>query len=76
MDGEKFPEILHEHSEKLSATFEDGETRESLAVKQKIERRVVWKQDLTILPLLAMCFFFSYVVCHRPTSHPLIDLND
>lgn len=33
-----------------------------LALRKMIERRLVWKQDLTILPLLAISFFFSYVV--------------
>ena len=30
--------------------------------KTKPERRVVLKQDLTIVPLLSMCFFFAYLV--------------
>lgn len=35
---------------------------ESLATRKRIEKRLVWKQDIIMLPLLAMCFFFSYVV--------------
>lgn len=40
----------------------------SLAIRSKVERRLVWKQDLTMLPLLAMCFFFSYVVSDQHQS--------
>jgi hypothetical protein len=38
------------------------EGAESLAARKRIEKRLVWKQDIIMLPLLAMCFFFSYVV--------------
>ena len=57
---EKSLPVLHEHAEK---SITDGATLTSLALKRKVERRLVWKQDLTMLPLLAICFFFSYVVC-------------
>ena len=65
-DHEKSPPALHEHAEK--SVKSDAESPESLAIRRKIERRLVWKQDLTMLPLLAMCFFFSYVVCVPPRA--------
>lgn len=43
-------------------------TDTSLAARKKIERRLVLKQDFTIIPLLALCFFFSYVVSLEPDS--------
>lgn len=60
---EKPVSVLNEHAE---TPLDDLERRPSRSLSQsarrKIERRLVWKQDLTILPLLAICFFFSYVV--------------
>ena len=62
MDNEKSTPVLHEHAEKSINSHEEEESMESLAIRRKVERRLVWKQDLTMLPLLALCFFFSYVV--------------
>lgn len=62
-DDEKTVLGLHEHAEQPGAAGAAAEDPpESLAARRKMERRLVWKQDVTILPLLAMCFFFSYVV--------------
>ncbi len=62
MDNEKPAPFLHEHAEKSVNGHEEDESPQSLAIRRKVERRLVWKQDLTMLPLLAVCFFFSYVV--------------
>ncbi len=62
MDTKKPAPELHEHAEKSISSHEGEEVSESLVIKRKVERRLVWKQDLTMLPLLAICFFFSYVV--------------
>ena len=35
-----------------------------------LERRLVLKQDLVILPLLSLAYFFSYAVCKQQTSVP------
>jgi hypothetical protein len=55
--------VPHQHVEQHSglgaASFENTEL---VATKKKIEKRLVLKQDLTMLPLLGLCFFFSYVV--------------
>jgi hypothetical protein len=59
---EKTSSILHEHDEKCVGDQDYGESSEEVATKRKTERRLVKKQDLTMLPLLAMCFFFGYVV--------------
>lgn len=53
--GEKSLSSLHEHAE---APLDVAVP----AVRGKAERRLVWKQDLIILPLLAFSFFFAYVV--------------
>jgi hypothetical protein len=42
--------------------------------KTKQERRVVLKQDLTIVPLLSMCFFFAYLVNSLPFLLALLSL--
>jgi hypothetical protein len=39
---------------------EEGGTGTAIA-DPKLQRRVLLKQDLTILPILAICYFFSYV---------------
>lgn len=55
--------IPHQHVEQHSGLGDSSlENAESFAIKKNIEKRLVWKQDLTMLPLLGLCFFFSYVV--------------
>jgi hypothetical protein len=61
-DLEKTSSILHEHDEKCLVDQDYGESSEEVTIKRKTERRLVKKQDLTMLPLLAMCFFFGYIV--------------
>lgn len=54
--GEKSVTSLHEHVK------DSLDVAAVPAVRGKAERRLVWKQDLVILPLLAFAFFFAYVV--------------
>jgi hypothetical protein len=37
-------------------------------VRSGLERRLVWKQDLLILPLLALIYFVTYLVRRDPNS--------
>jgi hypothetical protein len=59
---EKLTPVALEHAEDPISCHKDEETLGSSAARRKAERHLVWKQDLTMLPLLAICFFFSYVV--------------
>ena len=47
-----------EEDSKSTGDRNEGDAR----VRSKEERRVVLKQDLVILPLLALSFFFAYLV--------------
>ncbi|KAJ9606354.1 hypothetical protein H2200_009315 [Cladophialophora chaetospira] len=75
MDYEKASPELRENAEKSHNSVDEVEVPESLAIKRKLERRLVWKQDLTMLPLLAMCFFFSYVIGNARILGLQKDLN-
>ena len=56
-------ETADPHVEK-KARAEDVELASpSMAHMAKVEKRVVLKQDLTIVLLLAGCYFFAYLVC-------------
>ena len=35
--------------------------------KTKLERRLLWKIDLIILPLAALIYFVAYLVCYNIT---------
>lgn len=72
IDAKSESQIVHLHVEgSPTSTLENDET---LAFRRQIEKRLVWKLDLTILPLLATVFFFSYVVC--VLSHSSLHLED
>lgn len=48
-------------------------------IRSGLEKRLVWKQDLLILPLLALIYFVTYLVSHAPlqskatSSEPIAD---
>jgi hypothetical protein len=65
---EKTSSVMHEHNEGYDCGQERGVQSQQYASKRKAERRLVLKQDLTMLPLLAVCFFFGYVVCQAVPS--------
>lgn len=72
MDAKNESQIIHQHVEASSTSALEND--ETLALRRQIEKRLVWKLDLTILPLLAAVYFFSYVV--RVFSHSSLHLKD
>ena len=57
-------EVAHtaevENFTKVTAPAEDAAAL--LAFKSKEERRLVWRQDLIIIPLLSLGYMFGYLV--------------
>ncbi len=49
---------------------EDASPSQQQAHLSKLEKRVVLKQDLTVVLLLAGCYFFAYLV--KPLSSPAL----
>jgi hypothetical protein len=56
MDAAKITDEKLENVEQDVCLYDDS------APKSKLEKRLLLKQDLIILPLLSMTFFFAYLV--------------
>jgi hypothetical protein len=56
--------------EKIENIHEDEQLYDDSVPKSKVEKRLLLKQDLVILPLLSITFFFAYLVIrmHLPGS--------
>jgi hypothetical protein len=48
--------------EKIENIHENEQLYDDSVLKSKVEKRLLLKQDLIILPLLSLTFFFAYLV--------------
>jgi hypothetical protein len=59
MQNSKVAELA---GEKIENIHEDEQLYDDSVPKSKVEKRLLLKQDLIILPLLSITFFFAYLV--------------